>query len=163
MPEAYGGFGGILVLGQTKLMAQGVYHIPKIAFDVAVVATNTTPMGAYRGAGRPEAAAFLERIVDMAADELGMDPVEIRRKNFIQPDEFPLTTVMGADYDSGDYEARAGRGAAHRRLRRAPPRAGRTAPSAAIVLQLGIGRVLLRRSDGRRRRSSPRSRCTTTG
>jgi carbon-monoxide dehydrogenase large subunit len=101
----YGGFGGILVLGQTKLMAQGVYHIPEIGFDVAIVATNTTPMGAYRGAGRPEAAAFLERIVDMAADELGMDPVEIRRKNFIQPDEFPLTTVVGADYDSGEYEA----------------------------------------------------------
>ncbi len=102
---AYGGFGGILVLGQTKIMAQGVYHIPQIAFDVAIVATNTTPMGAYRGAGRPEAAAFIERIVDMAADELGIDPVEIRRKNLIQPHEFPLTTVMGADYDSGEYEA----------------------------------------------------------
>jgi len=101
----YGGFGGILVLGQTKLMAQGVYHIPSIAFDVAIVVTNTTPMGAYRGAGRPEAAAFVERIVDMAADALGIDPVELRRKNFIQPDEFPLTTIMGADYDSGDYEA----------------------------------------------------------
>jgi carbon-monoxide dehydrogenase large subunit len=102
---AYGGFGGILVLGQTKIMAQGVYHIPQIAFDVAIVATNTTPLGAYRGAGRPEAAAFIERIVDMAADELGIDPVEIRRKNLIQPHEFPLTTVMGADYDSGEYEA----------------------------------------------------------
>ena len=101
---AYGGWGGILVLGQTKVMAQGVYHIPKIAFDVAIVATNTTPIGAYRGAGRPEASAFLERIVDMAADELEIDPAEIRRKNFIQPEEFPLTTVMGADYDSGDYE-----------------------------------------------------------
>jgi carbon-monoxide dehydrogenase large subunit len=101
----YAGFGGILVLGQTKVMAQGVYHIPTIAFDVAIVATNTTPMGAYRGAGRPEAAAFLERIVDMAADELGIDPVELRRQNFIQPEEFPLTTVMGADYDSGDYGA----------------------------------------------------------
>jgi carbon-monoxide dehydrogenase large subunit len=100
---AYAGFGGILVLGQTKTMAQGVYRIPKIGFDVAIVVTNTTPMGAYRGAGRPEAAAFLERIVDMAADEIGMDPADIRRKNFIQPDEFPLTTVMGANYDSGDY------------------------------------------------------------
>ena len=102
---AYGGWGGILVLGQTKMMAQGVYHIPNIAFDVAIVVTNTTPIGAYRGAGRPEAAAFLERIVDMAADELEIDPAEIRRKNFIQPEEFPLTTVMGAKYDSGDYEA----------------------------------------------------------
>ncbi len=101
---AYAGFGGILVVGQTKTMAQGVYHIPKIAFDVAVVVTQTTPMGAYRGAGRPEAAAFLERIIDMAADELGMDPAELRRKNFIQPAEFPYTTLMGANYDSGDYE-----------------------------------------------------------
>ena len=101
---AYAGFGGVLVIGSTKTMAQGVYHIPKIAFDVAVVVTNTTPMGAYRGAGRPEASAFLERIIDMAADELGIDPAELRRKNLIQPDEFPLTTVMGAAYDSGDYE-----------------------------------------------------------
>jgi aerobic carbon-monoxide dehydrogenase large subunit len=101
---AYGGFGGVLVVAQTKMMAQGVYRIPKIAFDVAVVVTNTTPMGAYRGAGRPEAAAFLERIIDMAADELAMDPAEFRRKNFIQPDEFPLTTITGASYDSGDYE-----------------------------------------------------------
>ena len=62
-------------------------------------------MGAYRGAGRPEAAAFLERIIDMAADELGMDPAELAGANFIRPDEFPLTTLMGAEYDSGDYEA----------------------------------------------------------
>ncbi len=101
---AYAGFGGILVVAQTKTMAQGVYHIPRIEFDVAVVVTQTTPMGAYRGAGRPEAAAFLERIIDMGADELGMDPAELRRKNFIQPDEFPYTTLMGANYDSGDYE-----------------------------------------------------------
>ncbi|MGO8859453.1 MAG: xanthine dehydrogenase family protein molybdopterin-binding subunit [Acidimicrobiales bacterium] len=101
---AYGGFGGILVVAMTKLMAQGVYRIPKIAYDVGVVVTNTTPMGAYRGAGRPEAAAFLERIVDMAADELEMDPAELRRKNFIRPDAFPLTTLMGAEYDSGEYE-----------------------------------------------------------
>jgi len=101
---AYAGFGGILVLGQTKTMAQGVYRIPRIGFDVAIVVTNTTPMGAYRGAGRPEAAAFLERIVDMAADELDIDPAELRRRNLIPPDEFPLTTVMGANYDSGEYE-----------------------------------------------------------
>ena len=100
---AYAGFGGVLLVGQTKLMAQGVYAIPKIEFDTAVVVTNTTPMGAYRGAGRPEAAAFVERIIDMAADELGMDPAELRRRNFLAPDAFPLTTVMGANYDSGDY------------------------------------------------------------
>jgi aerobic carbon-monoxide dehydrogenase large subunit len=101
---AYGGFGGILVVGSTKLMSQGVYRIPNIAYDVGVVVTNTTPMGAYRGAGRPEAAAFLERIVDMAADQLGMDPAELRRKNFIRPDAFPIKTLMGAEYDSGEYE-----------------------------------------------------------
>ncbi len=101
----YAGFGGILVIGSTRSMASGVYHIPKFGFDVAVVATNTTPMGAYRGAGRPEAAALIERIVDIAADEIGMDPAELRRKNFITPSEFPYTTVTGASYDSGDYAA----------------------------------------------------------
>jgi carbon-monoxide dehydrogenase large subunit len=101
----YAGFGGILVIGSTRTMASGVYHIPQIGFDVAVVATNTTPMGAYRGAGRPEAAAFLERIIDMAADELDMDPAELRRRNFIGPDEFPYSTGTGANYDSGDYAA----------------------------------------------------------
>ena len=149
LPAPTPSFGGILVLGQTKTMAQGVYHIPKIAFDVGIVTTNTTPMGAYRGAGRPEAAAFLERIVDMAADELGMDPVELRRKNFIQPDEFPLTTVMGANYDSGDYDAALSevlriadydgllREQAERRAR-------------GDHLQLGIGMATLCRGDRRR-------------
>ena len=102
---AYGGFGGTLPMGSTRSMAQAVYHIPKIAFDVVVALTNTTPTGAYRGAGRPEAASLVERIIDMAADELGMDPVELRRKNLIQPDEFPYTTVTGVTYDSGDYDA----------------------------------------------------------
>jgi aerobic carbon-monoxide dehydrogenase large subunit len=100
---AYGGFGGGLAMGPTRMMAQGVYRIPKIRYDVAVAVTNTTPMGAFRGAGRPEAAAFLERIMDMAADELGIDPVEIRRRNLLPPEEFPFTTVMGTTYDSGDY------------------------------------------------------------
>jgi carbon-monoxide dehydrogenase large subunit len=102
---AYGGFGGTLAMGSTRSMAQAVYHIPKIGFDVVVALTNTTPTGAYRGAGRPEAASLVERIIDMAADELGMDPVELRRKNLIQPDEFPYTTVTGVTYDSGDYDA----------------------------------------------------------
>jgi carbon-monoxide dehydrogenase large subunit len=102
---AYAGFGGGLAGWTTKLMAQGPYRIPKIGYDVATVATNTTPMGAFRGAGRPEAAAFLERILDMAADELGVDPAELRRRNFLPPDGFPVTTLMGANYDSGDYDA----------------------------------------------------------
>ena len=101
---AYAGFGGMLPMGSTRMMAQGVYHIPAIEFEVAVALTNTTPMGAFRGAGRPEAAAMLERIMDLAADELGIDPVEIRRRNFIGPGEFPYKTVTGASYDSGDYD-----------------------------------------------------------
>jgi carbon-monoxide dehydrogenase large subunit len=101
---AYGGFGGLLVTATTRMMAQGVYRIPKIAYEVAVALTNTTPMGAFRGAGRPEAAAFLERILDMAADELGIDPVELRHRNFLRSDEFPYTTRMGATYDNGDYD-----------------------------------------------------------
>jgi len=71
---------------------------------VAAVLTNTTPVGAFRGAGRPEAAALLERIMDMASVELGIDPVELRRRNFIQPEEFPYTTVVGAAYDNGDTD-----------------------------------------------------------
>ena len=102
---AYAGFGGGLAGWTTKLMAQGPYRIPRIGYDVATVVTNTTPMGAFRGAGRPEAAAFLERVLDMAADELGLDPAEIRRRNFLPPDAFPHQSVMGATYDSGDYDA----------------------------------------------------------
>ncbi|TAN30455.1 MAG: xanthine dehydrogenase family protein molybdopterin-binding subunit [Actinomycetota bacterium] len=101
---AYAGFGGGLVMGSTKLMSQGVYQIPKLSYDVAVALTNTTPVGAFRGAGRPEAAAFLERILDMAADELGIDPVELRKKNLIPKTQFPFKTLPGANYDSGDYE-----------------------------------------------------------
>ena len=101
---AYAGFGGALGMGPTRMMAQGVYRIPKISFECAVALTNTTPMGAFRGAGRPEAAAMLERIVDLAAAELGLDPVEMRRRNFLQPYEFPYKTVMRTVYDSGDYD-----------------------------------------------------------
>ena len=87
----------------TRTMGQGVYDIPKVEVYSASAATNTTPTAAYRGAGRPEATAFLERIIDMAAVELDIDPAEIRRKNFIPPERFPLTTVTGANYDVGEY------------------------------------------------------------
>jgi carbon-monoxide dehydrogenase large subunit len=101
---AYAGFGGALVFASTHTMATGVYRVPKLAFDGAVALTNTTPMGAFRGAGRPEAAAHIERMVDLAAAELGMDPAELRRRNFIRPDEFPYTTLSGVQYDVGDYD-----------------------------------------------------------
>jgi carbon-monoxide dehydrogenase large subunit len=88
----------------TGLMASGVYSIPKVDFHMKAVVTNTTPIGAYRGAGRPEATALLERAMSQLAHKLDMDPAEIRRKNFIPPEAFPLTTVAGASYDSGEYE-----------------------------------------------------------
>ncbi|MEL7155809.1 MAG: xanthine dehydrogenase family protein molybdopterin-binding subunit [Actinomycetota bacterium] len=88
----------------TQMMIQGVYAIPKIRYQSASVATNTTTTAAYRGAGRPEATQILERVIDAAADELGIDPAEIRRKNYLQPGDFPLTTAGGANYDNGEYE-----------------------------------------------------------
>lgn len=101
-----GGYPGLgaLLPGGTKLMSQGVYEIPAVSSSFAVAITNTTPTGAFRGAGRPEAAAMVERIVDMAAAELGIDPAEFRRKNFIASDAFPYVTKTGAPYDSGDYD-----------------------------------------------------------
>ncbi len=99
---AYPGVGAFLPT-VTRLMGQGVYRIPKIDWNVRAVATNTTPVGGFRGAGRPEASELLERMVDIAADELGMDPVELRRKNLLTKEEFPLTTATGAEYDTGDY------------------------------------------------------------
>jgi carbon-monoxide dehydrogenase large subunit len=89
----------------TRMMAAGVYTIPKIDVRASVAVTNTTTVGAYRGAGRPEAAALVERAVDMVAAELGLDPVEVRRKNLIPPFREPHTTVVGATYDVGDYGA----------------------------------------------------------
>src|SRR5690349_18849832 len=86
----------------TGLMASGPYRIPRIDFHAVSVVTTTTPVGAYRGAGRPEATFLLERAVDMLAAELGIDPAEIRRRNFIPPDAFPYRTPTGASYDSGD-------------------------------------------------------------
>ena len=89
----------------TKRMASGTYRFDSIQFDIAVATTNTPPTGAYRGAGRPEATALLERLVDQAALELGIDPIELRRRNFIDDDAFPFATLTGASYDSGAYAA----------------------------------------------------------
>jgi len=83
----------------------GQYKTPNIYVEVDAVVTNTAPVDAYRGAGRPEAAYLLERIVEIAAREMNLDPVEIRRRNFIQPADFPYQTPVALEYDSGDYEA----------------------------------------------------------
>ncbi len=88
----------------TARMASGVYDIPKVDFSFTSVMTNTVPMGAYRGAGRPEAAAAIERMVEAFAAEIGVDPAEVRRKNFIRPEQFPFTTAMGTEMDTGEYE-----------------------------------------------------------
>ena len=88
----------------TITMANATYAFPAIRATVSEVFTNKTPTDAYRGAGRPEATYFVERAMDMLARELEMDPADVRRKNFIQPDQFPYHTHMGAVYDSGDYE-----------------------------------------------------------
>jgi len=88
----------------TMLMANATYNIPAIRVTVTEVFTNKTPTDAYRGAGRPEATYFVERALDMLARELKIDPADVRRKNFIRPDQFPYATQMGAVYDSGDYE-----------------------------------------------------------
>src|SRR5260370_26795624 len=85
-------------------MLSGSYKIPAIQINVTGVFTNKMATDAYRGAGRPEATYVVERAVDLVAAELGLDTVEVRRKNFPGPEEFPLKTPTGLFYDSGNYE-----------------------------------------------------------
>ena len=134
---AYAGMGAILPF-MTRVMVPGVYAIPNVEFTSASVVTTTTPTVAYRGAGRPEAAAAIERAMDLFAAEIGMDPVEVRRKNLVPKDAFPYTTAMGTTYDSGDYERAldlaveaAGYGALREKQRRRR--------EAGDVHQLGLG------------------------
>ena len=102
-----GGFvemGTILAPFMTRPMAPGVYEIPNIEVRTTSVVTNTTPTTAYRGAGRPEATAAIERAMDIFAAEVGMDPADVRRKNLIAKFDQPHTTSIGQVYDVGDYE-----------------------------------------------------------
>ncbi|HET6166866.1 MAG TPA: xanthine dehydrogenase family protein molybdopterin-binding subunit [Marmoricola sp.] len=101
---AYAGFGGALAVGPTYIMSQGPYVVPRLRYEAIGVMTNTAPVGAFRGAGRPEAAAAIERVIDVAAQELGLLPEEIRRLNLIPEDAFPFRTHTGQTYDNGDYE-----------------------------------------------------------
>jgi carbon-monoxide dehydrogenase large subunit len=89
----------------TGLMASGAYDIPTVQTAYRVLVTNTTPISAYRGAGRPEATAAIERAVDLFATEIGMDPAEVRRINLVPPDKFPYSSGGGAVYDTGEYAA----------------------------------------------------------
>ena len=95
--------GGVPVLG--AWMFNSIYKFPAYQFNCQTVLTNKTWVDAYRGAGRPEATYAIERIMDELAAEVGVDPLEIRAKNWITHDEFPFTTVAGMTYDSGNYEA----------------------------------------------------------
>jgi carbon-monoxide dehydrogenase large subunit len=99
---AYPAIGAILPT-LTRLMASGVYDIPKIEVRFDSVATNTTPTAALRGAGRPEATQLLERAVELFSADVGIDSAEVRKRNFIGKDKFPYTTPVGAVYDIGDY------------------------------------------------------------
>jgi len=89
----------------TMMMASGTYDIPTVQASFKTVVTNKTTVAAYRGAGRPEATAAIERAVDLFAAEIGMDPAEVRKINVVAPDKFPFTTPGGATYDNGEYAA----------------------------------------------------------
>jgi carbon-monoxide dehydrogenase large subunit len=99
---AYPKFGAFLP-SLTILMAPGPYHIPRAEAVATSVMTNTTPVGAYRGAGRPEASAAVDRAIDLYAAAAGLDPADVRRKNLLPKFTEPHTTAFGAKYDSGDY------------------------------------------------------------
>jgi carbon-monoxide dehydrogenase large subunit len=93
-----------LVPTLSGLMLPGCYKIPALQAEIQLVFTNKTPTDAYRGAGRPEATYYIERMLDIVAAELGIDPVEVRRRNFPAPSEFPFTSATGLVYDSGNYQ-----------------------------------------------------------
>lgn len=101
---AYVRYGALMPM-MTRLMLTGTYDIANASMESVSVVTNTVPTLAYRGAGRPEAAAAIERAMDLFAAEIGMDPVALRRRNLVAPDRFPFTTASGTVYDSGRYEA----------------------------------------------------------
>jgi carbon-monoxide dehydrogenase large subunit len=94
---------GIPLLG--AFMYNSIYKFPAYRFECTGVFTNTTFTDAYRGAGRPEATYAIERVMDELAVEVGLDPIDVRRRNWISQQEFPFTTVAGLTYDSGDYDA----------------------------------------------------------
>jgi len=134
---AYPRMGGFLPF-LTSLMAAGPYDFGKVETGYRVVVTNTAPISAYRGAGRPEATAAVERAVDLFAAAIGMDPAEVRRINLVPPDKFPHTTPCGATYDTGEYVAALDKvlaGAGYQELRAEQARRRERGD----VRQLGLG------------------------
>src|SRR6185503_11588790 len=101
---AYGGaFGSFIATKNITVTMGGVYRIPAMYARTRLAFTNATPVSAYRGAGRPDIAYAIERLVDYAAHEHGFDPLELRRRNFIARWAMPYTTPNGTVYDSGDF------------------------------------------------------------
>ena len=145
----------------TRMMASGVYAIPKIHFGVAPVVTNTTPTGPYRGAGRPEAAALVERSVDVLARALELDPVELRRRNFASGVGVPVHHRHRRHLRQWRVRGRARRGAPDRGLRRPARRAACPSRRPGGAAPRHRGRLLRGDRPGVGA-SSGRSRCTTT-
>lgn len=130
---------GALLPSLTRLMTPGTYAIPKVESFARSVVTNTTPIGAYRGAGRPEATAAIERAMDLFAAEIGVDPAEVRRRNLLAPFTEPHANGFGALYDTGDFPAaleRALDAAGYDDLRK--EQAERRARGDAVQLGIGI-------------------------
>ena len=163
---AYAEIGAILPT-LTILMASGPYDVPRAEAIATAIATSTTPIGAYRGAGRPEATAALERAFDLFAAEIGMDPAEVRRRDLLPTFTEPQQTSFGALYDSGDYVAALDKalevaGYADLRAEQARRR------ERGDVTQLGIGVACYVEITGGGDESGPPSRtppskCTRTG
>ena len=129
---------GAILPRNTGVLSPGPYRIPQVTWSADAVVTTTTPTAAYRGAGRPEAAAVVERAVDLFAAEIGMDPVDLRRMNLLRSDEFPYRSGTGLEYDSGDYHGcldQALDSVGYQQLR--VEQAGRRAAGGPV--QLGVG------------------------
>jgi aerobic carbon-monoxide dehydrogenase large subunit len=132
-----------LLARNTGLLSPEIYRMDKVHWQTEVVVTSTTPVTAYRGAGRPEAAALTERAVDLFALEIGMDPVELRRRNLLGSAQFPYTTPTGLVYDSGDYAPmleRALESAGYEQLRKEQAR--RRAEKCPVQLGIGVAMFL---------------------
>jgi len=97
-------FGSFIGARNVSITMNGVYDIPALSMSSELYFTNTVPVSAYRGAGRPDIAYAIERLIDHAAFEHGFDPIELRRKNFIQPHQFPYNNQIGSIYDSGEFD-----------------------------------------------------------
>lgn len=129
-------FAPFVPTGAASRVLPGVYDVQALYCGVKGVFTNTTPVDAYRGAGRPESIYMLERLMDKSARELGVDPVDLRRKNFIPVDKMPYATAVGETYDVGDFHRVMDAAEAHADLAGFP---SRKAADAANGLRRGLG------------------------